>query len=133
MKTRAAFPTRKPLKKLSDRKARILKAIRSIHQDKLRRMGDRCVFSGRYGATDPAHIIRQSDSIRLQDNERNIIPALREYHNMFDNGKVKELYDMFPWRVRAVIERMKALDYHYAHRFASRHLTEEQYNEIFRD
>jgi hypothetical protein len=94
-------------------------------------MGDRCVFSGEWCPTDPVHIVRQGYSVALQDDERNVIPGKRTYHDMFDNGRFEELYDMFPWRCRAIVERMKSLDHHYTYRFVTRNLREDQWKGLF--
>ena len=79
------------------------------------------------------HIVRQSYSEKLQNEERNIIPGCRQCHELFDNGKVYVLFDRYKWKVKAVIERMKELDYHYAYRFATRNLIKHQWKEIFKD
>ena len=65
----------------------------------------------------PAHLIRQSHSIALQDDERNIIPLNQEIHDMFDNGKFNLLYYKYPWKCQAIIDRMYSLDYYYTNRF----------------
>jgi hypothetical protein len=39
---------------------------------------------------------------------------------MFDDGKAKELLEMFPWRTKAILRRMKELDEYYFNRFCGK-------------
>ena len=105
------------MKKISVKKAGIQRRVSKIFRDKKERNGNRCFLSGSSYRLTPAHLIRQSHSIALQDNPRNIIPLDMEVHEMFDNGKFKVLLERYPFKCMAIIERMRSLDFFYTNRF----------------
>jgi hypothetical protein len=109
----------------STRKQRIERRIGEIKKDKLSRMGVRCFLSDRWNMLQAAHIVRQSHSVALQDNERNIIILNHYIHEMFDNNQFKELYERYRWRCEAIIDRMYSLDHFYTNRFLRRNNLEQ--------
>ena len=92
--------------------------LAKIKQAKSKHIGIRCQFSGIHGGNvQLVHIIRRSDNKGYKCDERNLILGRQEYHQMFDDGKAKELMVLFPWRMKAILKRMKALDEFYFNRF----------------
>ena len=110
---------------VSRRKQRVSAKVSRIFRDKKERNGSRCFISKRNYMLTPAHLIRQSYSLKLQDDERNIIPLNLEIHDMFDNGRLKELYEKYPYKVKAIVDRMFDLDFYYTQRFLSRNNLEK--------
>jgi hypothetical protein len=99
-----------PINRCSDKKRLILQNQKQI-KSKISRL---CIFCG-MDACDPVHIIRQSDSIALQDDPANIVPGCRECHNTFDNGDVTTLKNL-----DKVLLLMSLLDYQYYLRFCDK-------------
>lgn len=101
--------------------------------EKAKRQGERCEFSGRYDtySLDRVHIIRRSYSVKLRDDPRNIILGSRFYHTVFDDGMchkqngdtyiVRHMLEDFPWRMKAILHRMRDLDLYYFRRYCRRH------------
>jgi len=94
---------------------------------KVEKQGERCTFTGRYDSysLDRVHIIRRSYSKPLINNPRNIIPGSRWIHDIFDNrdysnASVLELVEQYPWRMKAVLYRMRDLDLYYYRRYCKR-------------
>ena len=112
------------MKRRSDRKAGIQKEIGRIIRRKLEANGGRCLLTGEGYAIDPAHLIRQSHSFSLQSCPRNIVPLTRWAHDIFDgvdkDRRFDYLYDLYPWKCKAIIERMFTLDFYYTNRFLDR-------------
>lgn len=104
------------MKRISEKKRRINARIGAIKKDKIERMGA-CLISKRWDMLQAAHIIRQSESIRLQDDPRNIILLNHYTHEKFDGGRFKDLYEAYPYKCKAIIERMRSLDPYYTNRF----------------
>ena len=105
------------MKKISVKKAGIQRRVSKIFREKKERNGNRCFLSKSDVMLTPAHIVRQSYSIALQDDARNIIPLNQYVHHLFDNGGFKELMMIYPWKCKAIIDRMYNLDPLYANRF----------------
>jgi hypothetical protein len=112
------------MKKQSDKKRRISSTISVIKKVKLEKNGGRCFLSGRTWGIEAAHLIRQSYSVALQTDKRNIIPLNAEFHAMMDNGKFRELIEMYPWKCNAIIDRMFSLDFFYTNRYLGRNKME---------
>ena len=92
--------------------------IAKIKKEKSQHIGNRCEFSGQYsGVIQLVHIIRRSDSKELKLDKRNMILGCQEHHTMFDDGKGLELLKMFPWRMKAILKRMRDLDPLYFNRY----------------
>lgn len=90
--------------------------LAKIKKEKIMRMGNRCILSNIYKLTEQAHIIRRDDR-RYKLNPRNLVLMHPMYHFMFDNGKGHELLRLFPWRMKAILKRMKSLDELYFNRY----------------
>lgn len=97
-----------PIPKISKKKRVIIANQGKIKQSLA---GKPCIFCGSE-ATDPVHVIRQSDSIELQDNPLNIVPGCRFHHDIFDNGDARTLKN-----IDVVLKIMKGLDELYYNRF----------------
>lgn len=94
--------------------------LAKIKKQKSQRIGKRCEFSGAFDHNiQLVHIIRRSYSEKLKLDPRNIILGSHEFHTMFDDGKGDELLKMFPWRMRAILKRMRDLDPLYFNRYCS--------------
>ena len=98
-----------------------------IDKHKKRRVhyiGKRCQICGRYAEVDWAHIIPKSHSQLLRNIEANGILACRSCHDIFDQNftiiPVSKLLELYPWRFKAILSRMKSLDELYYNRFVSR-------------
>ena len=80
-----------------------------------------CMLSNHYASyVDLVHIIRQSDSIPLQDDPRNLILGCRKCHKVFDDGSIEEVMKLKG--ITPILERMKELDELYYNRYAFRSL-----------
>lgn len=100
--------------------------------EKARRQGERCTFTGQYDtySLDRVHIIRRSYSKALIDDPRNIILGSRFFHTVFDDGMcrkqnmdmytVRHMLEDYPWRMRAILHRMRDLDLYYFRRYCRR-------------
>jgi hypothetical protein len=95
--------------------------LAKIKKKKSQHIGIRCQFSGAYGGIiQLVHIIRRSDSKELKLDKRNLILGSQEFHTMFDDGKGWYLLQYFPWRMKAILRRMRDLDPLYFNRFCGK-------------
>ena len=105
---------------------------KKIAKKKIDKQGLRCTFTGKYTMMlDPVHVIRRSHSPLLIDDPRNVIIGNRFYHDIFDNGctknhkgdsvTIRHLLEDYPFRVRAILHRMRSLDLYYFRRYCRRY------------
>jgi 5-methylcytosine-specific restriction endonuclease McrA len=80
--------------------------VRKIFLEKIQ-TNTRCRFCQQAPATDAAHLIRRSYSTRLITEPRNIVPACRRCHDIFDNHRSRwgELRYL-----KALVQEIKSLD-----------------------
>lgn len=101
---------------LSNKKALIYQNISKIKKYLVDINDNKCAFCGeKRHSKDPAHIIRRSYSLKLQDEIANIILACRRCHDIFDSNNlmiIKRLKN-----INFILEIMEALDEHYYYRF----------------
>ena len=80
-----------------------------------------CMLGNHYtGSVDLVHIIRQSYSLALQDDPRNLILGCRKCHTVFDDGRIEDVMKLKG--ITPILERMKELDEHYYNRYVFRSL-----------
>jgi hypothetical protein len=95
--------------------------LAKIKKEKSQHIGNRCQFTGKYGGlVQLVHIIRRSDNQGYKCDERNLILGNQEFHTMFDDGKGWYLLQYFPWRMKAILRRMKDLDEFYFNRYCGK-------------
>lgn len=107
--------------RLSAKKAKIQANQAKIKKDLIDDVGLYCMLGNHYaGGVDLVHIIRQSYSIPLQDDPRNLILGCRKCHKVFDDGGIDEVMKLKG--IAPILERMKELDELYYNRYAFRSL-----------
>jgi hypothetical protein len=112
LSSRTPYAPRKkrPIKKVSPKKSKVLAAQREIK----RQLPYFCFFCNVHKAVDPVHIIRQSYSLALQDDPVNIVGGCRRCHAIFDDGDPVELPN-----IKMALKLMSLLDYNYYIRYCT--------------
>lgn len=107
------------MRKVSERKRKILKNQARIKKELIEEYGQKCLLGNHFCSSPQlVHIIRQSYSIELQDDKENCTLGCQDCHSIFDDGEIDEVMKLKG--IEVVLNKMKDLDELYFTRFTCR-------------
>ena len=108
---------RTPIKKVSDKKAKI---TARLHELKLQHgvRGNCDCGCGYYGYLEQAHLCRRTTRYEYDCDPRNLLYLSPECHDVFDNGTMPERKDKLP-NFEQFMDKMREFDLLYYNRFVN--------------